>query len=278
MSTWYKAGTANFTNGSATVTGSGTSWVDNVKIGDALRAPDGRTYEIVELVSSAEIEISPAYEGSSESNADYAVQPTRGILQRVFNQIQAWLDAVDDYLLPDNNLSELTDVSAARGNLGLGTAATENDDRYAHRANNLSDIVDAPTARGNLGLGTAAEADIVGTVSQSGGDPTGAVIERGSNSNGEYVRFADGTQICTFEGTRPSISDTAGSIFTAANTQWTFPAAFAEAPAGSASFLSSNAWGSLTTISTTQATVRGFSAISVGSTVTYRASAVGRWF
>ena len=37
----------------------------------------------------------------------------------------------------------------------------------------------------------------VGTVSQSGGVPTGAIIERGSNANGEYVRYADGTQICT---------------------------------------------------------------------------------
>ncbi|ETU80520.1 hypothetical protein Q094_06066, partial [Pseudomonas aeruginosa PS42] len=39
--------------------------------------------------------------------------------------------------------------------------------------------------------------NILGTVSQSGGAPTGAIIERGSNANGEYVRFADGTQICT---------------------------------------------------------------------------------
>jgi hypothetical protein len=38
--------------------------------------------------------------------------------------------------------------------------------------------------------------NILGTVSQSGGVPTGAIIERGSNANGEYVRFADGTQIC----------------------------------------------------------------------------------
>ena len=37
----------------------------------------------------------------------------------------------------------------------------------------------------------------LGTVSQSGGVPTGAIIERGSNANGEYVRFADGTQICS---------------------------------------------------------------------------------
>jgi len=39
--------------------------------------------------------------------------------------------------------------------------------------------------------------NVVGTVSQSGGTPTGAVVERDSNANGEYVKFADGTMICT---------------------------------------------------------------------------------
>ncbi len=38
---------------------------------------------------------------------------------------------------------------------------------------------------------------LLGTVAQSGGIPTGAVIERGSNGNGDYIRWADGTQICT---------------------------------------------------------------------------------
>lgn len=38
--------------------------------------------------------------------------------------------------------------------------------------------------------------NVIGTVSQSGGEPTGAVIERGSNANGEYVIFADGTAHC----------------------------------------------------------------------------------
>jgi hypothetical protein len=37
--------------------------------------------------------------------------------------------------------------------------------------------------------------NILGTVSQSGGVPTAAVIQRGSNANGEFVRYADGTQI-----------------------------------------------------------------------------------
>ena len=42
-----------------------------------------------------------------------------------------------------------------------------------------------------------AKENILGTVSQSAGVPTGAIIERGSNANGEFVRYADGTQICT---------------------------------------------------------------------------------
>ena len=41
------------------------------------------------------------------------------------------------------------------------------------------------------------QASLLGPVSQSGGVPTGAVLERGSNANGTYVRWADGTQICT---------------------------------------------------------------------------------
>ncbi len=38
--------------------------------------------------------------------------------------------------------------------------------------------------------------NILGTVSQSGGVPTGAIIESGSNVNGSYVKYADGTMIC----------------------------------------------------------------------------------
>jgi hypothetical protein len=38
--------------------------------------------------------------------------------------------------------------------------------------------------------------NILGTVSENNGGPTGAIIERGSNANGEFVKFADGTLIC----------------------------------------------------------------------------------
>ncbi|MEY8831018.1 DUF2793 domain-containing protein [Sedimentitalea sp. XS_ASV28] len=41
------------------------------------------------------------------------------------------------------------------------------------------------------------QGELLGPVSETGGTPTGAVIERGSNGHGDYVRWADGTQICT---------------------------------------------------------------------------------
>ena len=38
--------------------------------------------------------------------------------------------------------------------------------------------------------------NVVGTVNLSDGVPSGAIIERGGNANGEYIKFADGTMVC----------------------------------------------------------------------------------
>lgn len=73
---------------------------------------------------------------------------------------------------------------------------------------------------------------VVGTVSQVGGIPTGAIIERGSNANGEYVKYADGTMICTRTFTRTGfINTTSGAIFAAGPiASRPFPATFIVAP------------------------------------------------
>lgn len=68
---------------------------------------------------------------------------------------------------------------------------------------------------------------ILGTVAQSAGLPTGALIERGSNANGEYVRFADGTQICTLDVV---LTPVAGVLTSATKN---FPATFVAAPMAS---------------------------------------------
>ena len=62
--------------------------------------------------------------------------------------------------------------------------------------------------------------NVLGTVSQTAGVPTGALIESGSNANGFFTRFASGMMIC-----RNSLTMSAGAAVT-----WTFPSVFAEAP------------------------------------------------
>lgn len=41
------------------------------------------------------------------------------------------------------------------------------------------------------------QTNIVGSVSQNSGVPTGAIIERGTNAYGDFVKYADGTLICS---------------------------------------------------------------------------------
>ena len=77
--------------------------------------------------------------------------------------------------------------------------------------------------------------NLLGTVSQSGGVPTGAVFERGSNANGSYTKFADGTMICYHTFSVGSIVAAGAGTFdnpyrSNPNVTWTFPAAFSAVP------------------------------------------------
>jgi hypothetical protein len=65
--------------------------------------------------------------------------------------------AASDFLAVASNLSDLDDASAARTNLGLGSAAESAASDFLAVASNLSDLNDASAARTNLGLGSAAE-------------------------------------------------------------------------------------------------------------------------
>ena len=118
--------------------------------------------------------------------------------------------------------------------------------------------------------------NILGTVSQSSGVPTGAVIERGSNSNGDYVKFADGTLIATFNASLSSGSYT-----------WTYPVAFASAPQVSAI----QVVGTATDLVSTTCSTPGTSSVTIygnistnsgtswaASTSAIRLTAIGRWF
>ncbi|MGV1943517.1 hypothetical protein ACQZ5D_23820 [Agrobacterium sp. 22-211-1] len=73
-------------------------------------------------------------------------------------------------------------------------------------------------------VGAYAKDNILGTVSQSSGVPTGAILETGVNANGIYSRFANGIQVCfqQLELSYFDVTDMSGN--------WTYPAAFSEFP------------------------------------------------
>jgi hypothetical protein len=123
--------------------------------------------------------------------------------------------------------------------------------------------------------------NILGTVAQSGGVPTGAVIERGSNANGEFVKFADGTMICTAIVTVADITTATGSIFTSAEVAWTFPAAFATVSAVFTSLgirAAGNVWGKVRATSATAGGVKLYAATSIAGNTSVEVTAIGRWF
>jgi hypothetical protein len=128
--------------------------------------------------------------------------------------------------------------------------------------------------------------NVLGTVSQSAGVPTGAVIERGSNANGEYVRFADGTQICTRFipiGGTPPITLAYGALFQSnVDIAWDYPAAFIAQPVigGAVTGGLAFTWLGLGSAGSSQtgANFVAFSPVSSGAVTMTTLSAVGRWF
>lgn len=100
---------------------------------------------------------------------------------------------------------------------------------------------------------------------------------RGSNANGEFVRFADGTQICTGTILSVDIDTTAGGIFRSSALNAGFSAAFVAPPAVSGSVASTvGAWCNVRATSETALALQAYSYLSrTGDSVRY--IAVGRW-
>lgn len=123
--------------------------------------------------------------------------------------------------------------------------------------------------------------NILGTVSQSSGVPTGAIIETGSNANGTFIKYADGTMICRGNQTITSaISIGNGSIFYG-STSVTYAATFSSAPSVtiSAARSAQTIWASTVSPGTSSCSIYLFSGVSLGSgsnEVTH--IAIGRWF
>jgi hypothetical protein len=121
---------------------------------------------------------------------------------------------------------------------------------------------------------------VLGTVGQSGGVPTGAILERASNANGTYLRLADGTQICT-HSLNSALATTAavGSVFTApSELAWTFPAAFSAPPNVTCTVRAVDRWGNGRAQNFAEARVRIYGHTNSATLSAIEMTAIGRWF
>ncbi len=124
-------------------------------------------------------------------------------------------------------------------------------------------------------LGTGGP-DFVGMPSV-GGDP---IVESGSNTDGQWTRFADGTQTCTSPLLNINIDVSSGNIFRSLpGVTWTFPIVFSAAPQSTASINSgSNTWANAATITATTTKVDLFGMATLSETGNNVSGiAIGRW-
>lgn len=125
-------------------------------------------------------------------------------------------------------------------------------------------------------------ATVLGPVSQQGGVPTGALIERGGNSGGSYIRLADGTQICWCVQSSADAQNIAyGALYRTPGVSLGFPAPFI-GTAGLAVTAGHTgdtaAWFTFEAPSTTGVFVRRIGVVNTATDITYRCMAFGRWF
>jgi hypothetical protein len=122
---------------------------------------------------------------------------------------------------------------------------------------------------------------------QVGGDP---IVESGSNADGEWTRWADGTQICTHVLTGVVNGLGTGTLldmYRSSFLNWTFPVAFIATPVmsssvvtpspanGSEAFVVSNAGRVIT--ATSAPAIQMFRGTNIGDVEVCNVQATGRW-
>jgi len=86
---WYKTGTVSVTQNSNAVIGTGTAFIANSRVGDALRGPDGGWYEVTNIASDTAMSISPNYQGATNAAGAYALAPMQGYVKDSADALRA---------------------------------------------------------------------------------------------------------------------------------------------------------------------------------------------
>lgn len=173
MAIWINTGTVSISAGGTTVTGVGTSFLTGgTQKGDMFQAPDGREYEITNIVSDTQLTIFKAYQGTNVSgSSNWDIIPTQGYVKALVDEVREFVETNNTIVneISTTGLSithggtGATTASGARANLGLGNVDNTSD------ANKPISAATQTALDGKLGLtATAADSAKLGGVAPDG--------------------------------------------------------------------------------------------------------------
>lgn len=195
---WYNAGTIQVTANGTTATGTGTAFIGNVRIGDAITiAGSTALHEVTGVTSNTQLTFQPPYAGSAGSGKAYRIAPVLGYdkdLSDAFNQIR---------LQWGTQLSSLQPWAyAATADIALGDLGGS--------ASGIA-VFKGTQAQGRtaLGLGSAATATLNTTVTDSTPDRvmrtgSGGILGQASSNNSGPASAQGGMWYDTSLGTFPA--------------------------------------------------------------------------
>ena len=205
-------GSGTFTNGSTSVNGvtftsGGASFISSGTLLGVGVSPMDRQVEAISATTNT-ITLREAWGGTTGAKQFTAAYPTEGLRDAV--------DAARGFSeqLANRSTATTTDMQTATNDVKIATPLKVKQSIDFHAYNKAA--ADAEFV---------SRSDIVGTVSQSGGVPTGAIIESGSNVNGKFTKYANGDLTVRTEIDVPALLSGQMRSFV-----FTYPVQFVELP------------------------------------------------
>lgn len=105
------------------------------------------------------------------------------------------------------------------------------------------------------------------------------IVEQGSNANGHYKRYSDGTQICWGTPFTLNTEEQVGALYRSQPRQWVFPKPFISTSdlVVTGDIRSFDRWVTVSTIDTTEASISAMGVYNSAAYYTVMVQAIGRW-
>jgi hypothetical protein len=129
---WYKVGAVSIVNGQTSVTGIGTRFASNARVGDAFRGPDGEWYEVLNIASETTLGIFPAYAGPTvTNNLNYTIAPMQGYVKDSADKLRQVVQGLQDISEDVGQAQAAADAAKVSETNAASAAVSANDSKIA---------------------------------------------------------------------------------------------------------------------------------------------------